>query len=283
MPKSFSDITYDTIFGLFKGEPGLRKSSAAASFPKPYFFDVDGKMDALHAPIKAWGINPADIEYDTYTVWNGPESSYNVGGIIDKLEKFKVNCKYKTLVIDSITSTADAINRQTLKIKGLGDGPHKRIAGIPVNSIEDFNAEDSALKELIASLKEIRNYHKIHIILIAHVIQKEMKSSTGQTHMSRTIVTAGKGIAQKIPAYCSEIYHFNVFNSFNADAGGQYGLYTVHTGDDMARTSLPLPEKIIFNNDPLYSKWIEPAIEKMRPTTITKQPTEQKTTFITKG
>lgn len=255
MAKSFSDVNYDTIFGLFKGEPGLRKSSCAASFPKSYFFDVDGKMDALHVPIKNWGINPADIEYDTYTDWTG---------ILNQLEKFRVNCKYKTLVIDSITSTADAINRQTLKIKGSGGESGKRVAGIPVNSIEDFNAEDSALKEMVAILKDIRSYHHLHVILIAHVIQKEMKSSDGKTHMSRTIVTAGKGIAQKIPAYCSEIYHFNVFNSFNADAGGQYGLYTVHTGDDMARTSLPLPEKIIFNNDPLYSKWIEPAIQQMR-------------------
>lgn len=267
MPKSFNQVTYDTIFALFKGEPGLRKSSAAVSFPKPYFFDVDGKMDALHAPIKAWGINPVDIEYDTYTDWTG---------ILNQLEKFRTNCKYKTLIIDSITSVADAINRQTLKIKG-SDNAGKRIAGIPVNSIEDFNAEDSALKEMVALLKDIKSYHKLHVILIAHVIQKEVKSSDGKTHMSRTIVTAGKGIAQKIPAYCSEIYHFNVFNSFNADQGGQYGLYTVHTGDDMARTSLPLPEKIIFNNDPLYTKFIQPALDKMKVDVPKQQTTTNKT------
>src|SRR4051812_33025238 len=130
MPKSFSDLSYEHIMGLFKGEPGLRKSGAAASFPKPYFFDVDRKMDALHAPIKAWGLNRADIEYDSFVDWTG---------ILAQLEKFRTVCKYKTLVLDSITSTADVINRQTLRIKTGGGEAGKRIAGIPVNSIEDFN------------------------------------------------------------------------------------------------------------------------------------------------
>jgi hypothetical protein len=77
-------------------------------------------------------------------------------------------------------------------------------------------------------------------------------------------VTAGKGIAQKIPAYCSEIWHFNIKTGFDISKGGQYSLLTVHTGDDMARSSLPLPAEIIFGNDPLYDMYIKPAIEKMK-------------------
>jgi len=251
------------LFCLFKGEPGTRKSSAALSFPKPiYYFDFDQKMEALGLPMRAWKLNPAEISYDTYTDWDKAKN---------QLTKFQVNCPFKTIVIDSITSCADAINRQTLRIKGGGE-KFKTIATIPVNSIEDFNAEDSALKELIALLKDIKKYHKINIILIAHVIQKEMKSSDGKTHMSRIIVTAAKAIAQKIPAYCSEIYHFNIKTDFDISKGGQYSLFTVHTGDDMARSSLPLPAEIVFGNDPLYDKWIKPAIEEMKkkPELITK-------------
>ena len=250
-----STIDPSILFCLFRGEPGTRKSTAALSFPKPiYYFDFDGKMEALGLPIRAWNIDPKQVKYDSYTDWTKAKT---------KLEQFQLNCEYKTIVIDSITSCADAINRQTLKLKG-SKGEGKVIATIPVNSIEDFNAEDSALKELVAILKDIKSYHKVNVILIAHVIQKEMKTADGKTHMSRVIVTAGKGIAQKIPAYCSEIYHFNIESGFDINSGGQYGLFTVHSGDDMARSSLPLPAKIDFGNDPLYEKWIKPAINKMK-------------------
>lgn len=252
----FTTLRFDSLYCLFKGEPGTRKSTAALSFPKPiYWFDWDNKVDALVLPMRAWGLNPKDITYDKYTDWNKGRT---------QLEKFQSTCPYKTIVIDSVTSLGDAINRQTLKVKGnTREGGGKSIAGIPVNSIEDFNAEDSALKEMVALTKDISQYHKVNVILIAHVIQKEIKDSQGKTHMSRLIVTAGKGIAQKIPAYCSEVYHFNIKTGFDVNAGGQYALLTTHTGDDFARTSLPLQSEIVFGNDPLYDKWLKPAIDKM--------------------
>lgn len=255
MPSFNETVDYSNLFCLLKGEPGTRKSSCALSFPKPiYYFDYDAKIDALGLPIQAWKIDPKLVEYDQYSDWDTAKN---------KLELFQAQCKYKTIVIDSITSLADAINRQTLKTKQADGGSGKRVGTIPVNSIEDFNAEDSALKEMIALCKQIKKSHKVNIILIAHVVQKEMKSSDGKTHMARLIVTAGKGIAQKIPAYCSEVYHFNIEMGFDKSQGGQYALWTVHTGDDMARSSLPLPEKIIFGSEPLYEKWILPAINRM--------------------
>ena len=230
-------------------------------------------MEALHLPSRAWNVDPKDVTFDSYSDWNAAKR---------QLEAFQVRCPYKTLVIDSITSCADAINRQTLKIKGSSS---KTVATIPVNSIEDFNAEDSALKELVAILKDIKNYHKVNVILVAHVIQKEIKTPDGKTHMSRVIVTAGKGIAQKIPAYCSEIYHFNIKTDIDMSKGAQYALFTVHTGDDFARTSLPLPPEIVFGNDPLYPKWIEPAIRQLKGDTTneksltTPQPPQPSTQF----
>jgi AAA domain-containing protein len=255
MPSFSEQVDYSNLFCLFKGEPGTRKSSCALSFPKPiYYFDYDGKIDALGLPIRAWNIDPKLVDSDYFSDWDSAKQ---------KLELMQAQCKYKTIVIDSITSLADAINRQTLKTKQADGGSGKRVGTIPVNSIEDFNAEDSALKEMIALCKQIKRYQKVNIVLIAHVVQKEMKSPDGKTHMARLIVTAGKAIAQKIPAYCSEVYHFNIKMGFDKSQGGQYSLFTVHTGDDMARSSLPLPEEINFGSDQLYEKWIKPAIDRM--------------------
>jgi len=163
--------------------------------------------------------------------------------------------------------------RQVMKIKGGGkDNKGKQIGGIPVAGLEEFNAESSALQELISLTKDISSFHKVNVILIAHVIQAEYRSVGGETHMSRTIVTAAKRVAAKIPAYCQEVYHFNIKKGFDADAGGRYALLTTHTGDDFARTSLGLDREIIFDDNPLYERWILPAIEKMKtnPTTTTK-------------
>lgn len=74
-----------------------------------------------------------------------------------------------------------------------------------------------------------------------------------------------------------EVYHFNVESSFDIDKGeGNYTIFTQHTGNDYARTSLPLVKKITFNAEPLYDKYIAPAIEKLRSMpTIHKVPTVQ--------
>ena len=258
---NMDNLSFEALYCLFKGEPGTRKSTAALSFPGPlYFFDYDGKMDALRLPMKHWGLDPKTIEFDTYKDWDSAKN---------KLEGFQVKCPYKTLVIDSITSCADAINRQSLKFKE-GKGEGKKVGTINVNSIEDYGAEDSALKELIALTKDIHKYHKCNVILVGHIIQKEVKGPNNTTHMARMLVTAGKGIAQKIPAYCSEIYHFNVETGMNVSAGGQYALKTTHTGDDFARTSLPLDSHIQFGSDSLYDKWIKPAMIKINEKQISK-------------
>lgn len=245
------DLNY--LFSMFKGEPGTRKSTQALSYPLPqYWISTDQKMESLKLPAKRWGINMKEVHYDDYTDWTKPEQ---------KLESLKVNCPYKTIIVDSITSMGDAMTSEIRKSKS---GGGKKIGDISVNGFEEYNAEASGFQKLIASLKDIHKYHKVNIILIAHVVgQRKQDDDNKLTHHSRVIITGGDKIAGKIASYMTEAYHFNVKASFDADAGkGQYGLYTTHTGNDYARTSLPLDRNILFNDDPLYEKWIKPAIIK---------------------
>jgi hypothetical protein len=237
-------------------------------------------MNGILIPAKKWGINLREIEYDDYEDWDAPRK---------KLESLQARCPYKTLVLDSLTSMADMTLRQTLKLKygktrSSGAAAGKLIAGIAVNEIEDYNAESSALQELIALTKDIHKYHKVNIVLIAHVVQAEYRNTTSNTtHVSRTIITAGKRVAPKIPAYCGEVYHFNIKKSFSEATSGEYSLLTTHTGDDFARTALPLSKEIVFNDEPLYDKWIKPAIIEMSPSVqpVTKQqPTTPFTTEV---
>lgn len=266
---TMGDVGFEGLYCMFKGEPGTRKSTQALSFPGPqYWFSWDRKMNGIFLPMRKWGIDPKTITFDDYEDWNKPRA---------KLEQLQLNCPYKTIVLDSITSMADMTLRQTVRLKyGMtrqsGQTAGKLIAGIAVNEIEDYNAESSALQELIALTKDIHAFHKVNIILIAHVVKAEYRDTTKKTtHISRQIVTAGKNVAAKIPAYCGEVYHFNIKQGFAEGQGGDYSLLTEHTGDDFARTALGLDKEIVFKDKPLYETWIKPAITKLTtqpPTTV---------------
>lgn len=207
-------------------------------------------------PMKRWGINPRTVQYDDYTDWDTPRK---------KLESLQVNCPFKTIVVDSITSLADSMTNQVKKYKKKDADKGKMIGGIQVSGLEEYNAEAAAFGELISLLKDIHEYHKVHIILIAHVVgQRKQDEANKMTHHSRVIITGGDKISGKIASYMTEVYHFNVEPNINVDAEGKYGLFTSHTGNDYARTSLPLERNITFNNDPLYERWIKPAIDKLK-------------------
>jgi AAA domain len=259
---NMESVNFDALYTMMKGEPGTRKSTQALSYPTPqYWFSWDRKMEGIYLPMKKWGIDPKQVTFDDYDDWNKAKV---------KLEKFQVDCPFRTLVFDSLTSMADMTLRQTNKMKyGVtrqsGAAAGKLIAGIAVNEIEDYNAESSALQELVALSKDINKFHKVNVILIAHVVQAEYRSTTTNiTHISRQIVTAGKKVAPKIPAYCLEVYHFNIKKGFVEGAGGEYSLLTEHTGDDFARTALGMDKEIVFGDKPIYDTYIKPAIAKMK-------------------
>lgn len=266
---TLSEVNPDALLTLMKGEPGTRKSTCAVSYPLPqYWVSTDKKMGSLVLPTKKWGIDRRLIEFDDYNNWDEPRK---------KLELLETNCKFKTVIVDSITSIGDNMNRQVQKVKGK-DNYH--IGNIPVSTIEDYKAEASAFVELMALLNSIRKYHKIQVIIIAHVVgQRSSNDANKLTHHSRVIVTGGDKISAKISAYADEAYHFNIKPGVSESEVGEYTCLTAHTGNDYARTSLELPREIAFNDKPLFAGWIKPAIDRMKPVPSTA--TQPTTTFQT--
>lgn len=262
---SLLDADPKLLYTMLKGGPGLRKSTCALSYPGPqYWFSWDIKMQSLLLPMKHWGIDPSTIQYDDYDDWSKAEA---------KLKSFQQKCDFNTLVFDSITSLGDASLNQILKEKGgavrsSGATAGKKIGGIEVNELEDFNGESAAIGKLISFTKDIQAYNKrqgryINIILIAHVLEVTNKPLNGPMTISTSIVTAAKKNAAKIPAYCSEVYHFGVKKSMIEGQGGPILCATYNTGDDFARTALPLPPTIEITNDNFYLTNIAPAIKKL--------------------
>jgi hypothetical protein len=244
------------MFSMFKGEPGTRKSTCALSYPTPqYWVSTDRKMEALQLPGKRWGVKMKDVHYDDYENWDAPYA---------KLKSFQVNCPYKTIIVDSVTSIGDNMTGQTRKQKQ-AKGEGKMIGSINVSGLEEYNAEASAFQDLLHVLKDIQGYHKCNIILIAHVVgQRKDDDKNKLTHHSRVIITGGDKISGKVASLMTEVYHFDVKAGFAETDEGEYACFTSHTGNDYARTSLPLERRIVFNNQPLYEKWIQPAILKLK-------------------
>lgn len=254
------DQSADKPFILIKGEPGLRKSSQALGFPGPqYWFSFDRKMSGILIPAKLWGIDPKTISYDDYDDWNKAKT---------KFEKLVFDCPYKTIVVDSLTTMADTVLRQTLKVKAgeirkSGQAAGRTVGGIVVNEMEDYNAETSAFNEMLSLCKEIQSVNDVTIILIAHVMEVHNKNISGQTTVVRTIVTAGKRVAAKVPALCTEVWHFNRKASIVYGEGSTFICATETNGDDFARTSVGLPASFEFKDEPIYKTHYAPALEKL--------------------
>jgi hypothetical protein len=229
---------------LMKGEPGLGKSIAAASYPKPmYIFDFEDKMDAVKNYYTNIVKKPEvlkDIEFDTYRNWDTAWL---------KLTQFGISCKYKTIVFDSLTASAWLAIMSLVRLKGESGG--KKVGNIKVAGIEDYGGEAAALNNMLDQFISLRQMG-VTVILTAHVLRVTDKVLGGPSVESRTLLTGGKKVAAGIPGVFHETYHFEV--DALDPATPKYIVRTSHSGDDFARTSLPLPGKIDWTKKVFYDE-----------------------------
>lgn len=248
MPKTSDIVLGGNITAIFKGKTGTRKTCAAATFPGPvYFFDFDGRMD----PVKKMYGDRTDIEYDTYF----PSDFIKVNAKWDRL--MGGLDKYKTVVFDSLTTFADCALEFARCNRSGGKGK-EMIGGIlPMSDISDFNVETSALTQLMYKLKLLSKSQKCHVILIAHVLEVNSTDIVTKTNtVTRTLLTAGKKIAEKFPAVFNEVYHFET-KSQSPGVSPNITVYTDNAGIDFAKTALPLPIQMEIKDLKLYDVMVK--------------------------
>lgn len=249
MSKKADDFIQNAVISaLHKGESGTGKSIAACSkaLRPTYVFDCEDRMASVASYYRKLDGHVNGIEYDTFSMQNG---FYPVKQQLDKL---KQSCPYKTIDIATLTSYVDIVLKHTLGKGGVnaqGAEKGKKIAGIEVNVLEDFNAETAAIAfELINTLKYLQQQGK-NIILEAHVLTHEI-SKGGVVTIARPLITGGKKAAAKIPGYFNETFHFYVESDYTAT---KYKVRTRSTGDDFAKTSFQeLPSEIDWTNKDFY-------------------------------
>lgn len=251
-----SEVTFDlATFNLFKGDPGTGKSPAACSWPEPYLFDVDGRIQST---AQYWR-GKKKIAYDNYI--------NNYPAIMEKIDKLIDRNPYQTVIMDGITTVARAIQRACFQSRQSGAtfrdregntrqyinmiaNPMTGFKGIPKLEIDDYMAENNGIIQMLDGLRSLWNDGKgCNVIVIGHVISSDQKDLKGRITTTRRLITGGTKIAAEIPIYFNEAYHFNV----EAYADRKFQIYTRNEGDDWAKTSLPIPDKIDFTNKNLYN------------------------------
>ena len=256
MPNIEEGAKKESVMYLFKGEPSSGKSIAAASFPNAYIFDMESRIRSVAAYWIPRG--KRDITYDTFGYADYVKFDKKWDALIDASQMSKF--PYDTVIIDTLTSASDLLLHYVLKEKA-SENKGKKIAGIGVNSIEDYMVESSALTEMILLLGKIKAKHKI---LVAHVIrterQQQQEGSTRQeTVVTRALLTAGKKVAAKLPGYFDEIFHFEQ----RTQAGRpKFVVNTMNTGEDFARTTLSLPATLDITNQSLFDL-IKPSLQEV--------------------
>ena len=231
----------DRIFALFKGDPKTGKSCAAASFPRPYILDTDGRIRSVAKMFPS-----KDVEYDTFIdFWD----------VCIKLQALVQRCDYQTVVVSSLTSLANLAIEYSLKFRGVSDSDEQKRkselkrGNLALTEVSDWGVEFRGLSKVLDCLKAL----PCHVILEAHVLEVTRENiMKGTTTISRSLMTGGKKIAAYLPTAFDEAYHFYVDSPMSPGERPRFKVATVHMGDDWAGTVLPLPPIIDWTHRNLY-------------------------------
>jgi hypothetical protein len=282
MPQTTEDVKLDSrFFCLFKGDPGTGKSIAAASYPGikvcpqcgadhfcsaeaaeqqteeqkeckkrigPYFMDNDGRMKSV---VNYWRPRGREFHFDRFTSFLALNRN---------LENFyNFSCPYWTLVYDGITTGSDQILDDLIETRDPASKKNTR-AGIEFLQIEDFNGESRGLSVIINNLKAISFRYGVNVIVTAHVLTTEATDiKTKVTTVSRSLLTAGKKVAAKLPVHFDECYHFDIQTgmSMGPEDKPSYTIITRNVGQDWAKTAMSVDTRIVFTDGSLYDILIE--------------------------
>lgn len=222
------------------GQPGRGKTTAGLSFPLPMLiFDFDGKLDGPILFAKKNGIDLSKIEVETPQNWQQ---------VVRFMNTEEANPRFKSYGFDTLTSLADMLLSNVQDKKLEEKGTVKRIGGVQVPGLEEFNAESAGIMDLLLFMKNV----KAHVWLTAHVIETKAVTTddAGKSRIvvNRSLLTGGKKVAAKIPAYFPENYSIQIEPAIEVNKPPKFFVYTTSNTEDYGRTGFNLPPKFEITN-----------------------------------
>ncbi len=240
----------ERIFALFISRSKHGKSSAAASFPKPYYqMDIDGRFDGVAgsiAPPYGQGFiqiaSPSDVSFDRYYTKAG------FGPIQKKLddwdmERISRQFNKKTIEIASLTTLVQAMTNSSHELqKG------KMIGQLRMSGPGDFGFEVQAFKQFLDYLAIL----PCNVICSAHIIQKWGKPKDADNEYAANEVIGEKLCLRDQPGEVILSCFSNVYR-FDKEIVDDKARFTVEFNSEICGNSFGIPPgKFDITGKPFY-------------------------------
>lgn len=262
-----SDIAIDKNNSfLFKGSPGFGKTLAAASFALegPTFisyFDKKKPVElATYFTERRFGEKAKkildNIEYEIY-------GANNANAYLNKLIELSKNCRYTTVITDSVTNLTAAAVNWSLAFRSAGGKKDKQAEDKNTpQMIPDFD-EYKVETSLVSQAMDICKNLPANIIWTAHPLPSiKVEGSGASIRVTKTnpIVTYGSKVAGMIPGNFTEIYHFSKTTDYSTGSSKIKFVASLEAvGDEYAKSPLlaDYVKEIDFTDRLFYEVWKE--------------------------
>jgi phage nucleotide-binding protein len=178
----------ECLRALIYGPAGSGKTTLVGTFPTPMLiFDFDQKLKPLYGK--------EGIDVISYTMEDPTDATKIFNQFKRDFKEAKKDPKYKTLVLDSLTSFDTITLRHFVLLAGKGA---EVAATLPV-----YGEQGSFYSFFFTDLKSVRDKH---VLVTAH----EFYNVDGESglHSIQPLIT-GKSILGKLPAMFEEVYYLN--------------------------------------------------------------------------
>lgn len=243
MPKASDIVPGKRTSFLFKSAPGFGKTLAACSFALegPLFLAYFDKQLPIELQTyftkKRFGDRAYQIlDNITYELYGG----HNAHEYLNQIIKFQSDCRYMTLVTDSVTKLTEAAVNWSLGFrdpKGKTDKLNSKAPAM-IPDWDEYKVETS----LVSQALDLQKALPCNIIWTAHPlpgIKLEGSGSSVRVTKVNPIVTYGSKVAGIVPGAFTEIYQFS--KKMDYSSGSQKLSYLVSTeaiGDDYAKSPI---------------------------------------------
>lgn len=250
------------FIGLFVGRSGNGKTSAICSFPGPIkVLDFDERIQgALGCPWLAPKFKDVD-----YTVFppiepKGTEANYiRLNKMLEGFHGQGTSIPYKTIVLDSLTSTARALLRNAIPISNAG----RKIGQMQMAGPGDYGFESQGIDNILSFFRSLPIQN---VIVTAHVVPKmaKPKDDNGEIMQYAESIEIGEKLSVRDKIGENSLIYFDHILKFNRRETATRMIYEVVFRSDLARTSLdraPMSEDITGKDfyDQVLMKYMRPA------------------------
>jgi phage nucleotide-binding protein len=222
---------------LVYGDSGVGKTCSIATMPGPIFmFDFDQKISSLASFLKVSNKEKLkEVDYDAFghdpTKKGRPIQRFE-GSLVGAKKAIEAGeFKYKTVVLDSLTTFAEELMREIIKNN---PGLKRAIENVP--SLQDYMVLNIEFKRIVNQLLSL----PLNVVVIAHA-STDKDENTGQIKVKPLL--PGK-LADQLPVVFPELYRAFVAQQ---DGKSSFLLQTRPDGKHIARTQIPSLGAIIPN------------------------------------